>query len=158
MKVTIMTDASVCPTGAAGYGFWIVSARGGTPGGGSFKSNIKDGYEGEFKAAVNALSYGVNNSLIQANDAVLVQLDNKGVVDILKGKAKPREDLEVAHSMLKKILNAHKLKLRARHVKGHTKVNDQRSKANRMCDMRARLAMKEARQRANVNSQSTEST
>lgn len=150
-----MTDASVCPTGAAGYGFWIVSARGGTPGGGAFKTHIKDGYEGEFKAVVNALSYGVTNNLIQANDDVLVQLDNKGVVEILKGKAKPREDLEVAYSLLKKILSTHKLTLKARHVKGHTKVNDQRSKANRMCDMRARLAMKEARQRANANSQST---
>lgn len=145
-----MTDASVCPTGAAGYGFWIVSARGGTPGGGAFKSHIKDGYEGEFKAVVNALSYGVSNNLIQANDDVLIQLDNKGVVDILKGKAKPREDLEVAYSMLKKMLTTHNLKLKARHVKGHTRVNDQRSKANRMCDMRARLAMKEARQRANT--------
>ena len=143
-----MTDASVCPTGAAGYGFWIVSARGGTPGGEAFKSYIKDGYEGEFKAVVNALSYGVTNNLIQANDDVLVQLDNKGVVDILKGKLKPREDLDVAYAMLKKILSTNKIKLKARHVKGHTKVNDQRSKANRMCDMRARLAMKEAR-RAN---------
>lgn len=79
-------------------------------------------------------------------------------MDILKGKAKPREDLEVAHSMLKKILSTHKLKLKARHVKGHTRVNDQRSKANRMCDMRARLAMKEARRRVNTNSQSTEAT
>lgn len=145
-----MTDASVCPTGAAGYGFWIISARGGTPGGGSFKSHIKDGYEGEFKAVVNALSYGVSNNLIQANDDVLIQLDNKGVVDILKGKAKPREDLEVAYSMLNKMLTTHNLKLKARHVKGHTRVNDQRSKANRMCDMRARLAMKEARRRANT--------
>ena len=143
-----MTDASVCPTGAAGYGFWIVSARGGTPGGEAFKSHIKDGYEGEFKAVVNALSYGVTNNLIQANDDVLIQLDNKGVVDILKGKLKPREDLDVAYAMLKKILSTNKIKLKARHVKGHTKVNDQRSKANRMCDMRARLAMKEAR-RAN---------
>ena len=152
-----MTDASVCPTGAAGYGFWIVSARGGTPGGGAFKSHIKDGYEGEFKAVVNALSYGVANNLIQANDDVLVQLDNKGVVDILKGKLKPREDLGVAYSMLKKILSSNKIKLKARHVKGHTKVNDQRSKANRMCDMRARLAMKEAR-RVNTHSQSKETT
>ena len=146
-----MTDASVCPTGAAGYGFWIVSARGGTPGGGAFKSHIKDGYEGEFKAVVNALSYGVTNNLIQANDDVLIQLDNKGVVDILKGKLKPREDLGVAYSMLKKILSSNKIKLKARHVKGHTKVNDQRSKANRMCDMRARLAMKEARRANNIS-------
>ena len=153
-----MTDASVCPTGAAGYGFWIVSARGGTPGGGAFKSHIKDGYEGEFKAVVNAISYGVSNNLIQANDDVLIQLDNKGVVDILKGKAKPREDLEVAYSMLKKMLINHNLKLKARHVKGHTRVNDQRSKANRMCDMRARLSMKEARRRANTHSQSKETT
>ena len=152
-----MTDASVCPTGAAGYGFWIVSARGGTPGGGAFKSHIKGGYEGEFKAVVNALSYGVTNNLNQANDAVLIQLDNKGGVDILKGKLKPREDLDVAYSMLKKILSTNKIKLKARHVKGHTKVNDQRSKANRMCDMRARLAMKEAR-RANTHSQSKETT
>lgn len=157
MRVTIMTDASVCPTGAAGYGFWIVSARGGTPGGGAFKSHIKDGYEGEFKAVVNALSYGVSNNLIQANDDLLVQLDNKGVIEILKGKAKPRADLEVAHAMLKKILSTHNLKLKARHVKGHTNVKDQRSKANAMCDMRARLSMKEAR-RANANSQSTKTT
>lgn len=152
MRVTIMTDASVCPTGAAGYGFWIVSERGGTPGGGMFKTLIKDGYEGEFKAVVNAVSYGVNNKLILPKDEVLIQLDNKGVVDILKGKLKPREDLVVAHSMLKKIISTHNIKVKARHVKGHTTVNDQRSKANRMCDMRARLAMKEAR-RANTNSE-----
>lgn len=149
-----MTDASVCPTGAAGYGFWIVSARGGTPGGGVFKSPIKDGYEGEFKAVVNALSYGVTNKLILPKDDVLIQLDNKGVVDIIKGKVNPRDDLDVAYAMLKKIISTHNIKLKARHVKGHTTLNDQRSKANRMCDMRARLAMKEAR-RANANSQST---
>ena len=150
MLVTIMTDASVCPSGAAGYGFWIVSQRGGTPGGAPFKTPIKDSYEGEFKAVVNAIAYGLKQELIEYGDEVLVQLDNKGVVDILKNKLAPREDLQAAHRILKRTLQTNNIKLRARHVKGHSNVKDQRSKANKMCDMRARLAMKEARD-ANSN-------
>lgn len=154
MLVTVMTDASVCPTGAAGYGFWIVSKRGGTPGGSPFKTLIKDSYEGEFKAVVNAISYGLKHALIEATDEILVQLDNKGVVSLLNNQVPPRSDTKEAYDILKSLIQTNQITLRARHVKGHSNVKDQRSKANKMCDMRARLAMKEARKQINADTSS----
>lgn len=147
-----MTDASVCPTGAAGYGFWIVSERGGTPGSGAFKESIKDSYEGEYKAVVNAINFGVRNQLIQNGDSVLVQLDSKGVVALVNNEIIARDDLHLAQMLLTKLTKLNNIQLTARHVKGHTGKKDQRSKANYMCDKRAREGMLLARERNDSSS------
>jgi hypothetical protein len=78
MRVTLMTDASVCPmTKAGGFGFWCVSDRdGGYSGGGTMKGDIIDSFQGEIKAVANALYHCIREGKIRRNDVVLVQLDN----------------------------------------------------------------------------------
>lgn len=146
MRVTLMTDASVCAdTGAAGYGFWCVSARGSMAGGNPFKAIIKDSYEGEFKAVVNALHECLNQKLILEGDEVLIQLDNAGVVRNLTSIEPKRKDIKEAKLVLDQMVITFKLKLRSRHVKGHSNKVGNRYTANKCCDMRAKLSMKQAR-------------
>ena len=150
-----MTDASVCPTGAAGCGFWIVSDRGGVPGGYPFKDSIKDSYEGELKAVINAVHYGIKYNHILDGDQLLVQLDNKGVVALLNSDSTPREDIRKCFNEFKIFLRTNNIKLTAKHVKGHTNTRDQRSKANALCDLRAKEAMNTARKRNNAQTHSS---
>lgn len=141
-----MTDASVCgSTGIAGYGYWVVSLRGGNPGQGLLKGKIADSFEGELKAVVNALKDSLNKNHIQYGDHVVIQLDNSGVVNCIKGVNKVRpKDIHVL-DIFKQLLRINNITVDARHIKGHTSKKDSRYVANMMCDKRAKHEMRKAR-------------
>lgn len=146
MNVTLMTDASICgDTGAAGYGFWVVSQRGGLPGQGSFKDLTKDSLQGEMKAVINSLVKAIKMNAIQYGDDILIQLDNQGVIACIEGKCTPREDIVPMLDKFKCIVKEHQLSISCRHVKGHSNRKDKRYIANKMCDLRAKEEMRKAR-------------
>lgn len=147
MNVTLMTDASICgDTGAAGYGYWVVSKRGGVPGQGKLKGRIKDSLEGEMKAVVNSLAAAVKTHVIEDGDTILIQLDNQGVIGCIEGKCRIRKDMHPMLKELKCIAIKHNLTIECRHVKGHTNRKDNRYISNKMCDLRAKEEMRKARQ------------
>lgn len=146
MLVTLMTDASLClKTGAAGFGYWCASDRGKRAGGNIIKGVVKDSYEAEFKGVANSLQASINAGLISKGDEVLIQVDNEGVLFCIGGKCKPRADIAVVLNHILNTAKIYELKLRCRHVKGHTKLTDNRSLANDHCDSRAKYAMRQAR-------------
>lgn len=157
MKVTLMTDASVCgQTGAAGFGYWVVSSRGGYPGQGPLQGFIKDSFEGELKAVANALAESVKLNRIEYGDKVLIQLDNSGVVKCLNRTVKVRHSEAEVISYIRNLVSKLNLKLEARHVKGHTGRKQVKYIANKMCDMRAKHEMKKARETLNGKSEPNE--
>lgn len=141
-----MTDASVCPdTQLAGFGYWCVSNRGNAAGGGILSMPTADSFIGEFKAAVNGLVIALQKGIANNGDIILIQLDNKGVVDLINGKTSAREDIKEVQTILKQLIKLHNLVVMSRHVKGHTSNKARRSIANKMCDLRAREYLNKAR-------------
>lgn len=144
MLVTIMTDASVdSKLQVAGFGYWIASDRGKLGGGGGLKSPVKDSYVGELKAVVNALHIAIDKRLVQERDSVLIQLDNLGVVTLLKDRtASPREDVLEALNHFIQLVEKYDLKIHTKHVKGHSDSRQgARFSSNNHCDSRAKTAM-----------------
>lgn len=151
--VTIISDASYCPrTHAAGYGFWAVSHRGRHAGGGSFKSGLDGASTAETMAIVNALHVTLSLGIAEKGDKVLIQTDCLFAIHLLTGVIKKAErrhpDSWRAFQRFIELRAVHELAVDFRHVRGHTKVDDQRSKAQRHSDKRARDGMKKARARA----------
>ena len=144
MLVTIMSDASVdSKLQLGGFGYWIASDRGKLGGGGGLTSPVKDSYVGELRAAVNALHIAIESKLVQERDTVLFQLDNLGVVTLIKERVKPpRADIEEALNHLISLVDKLKLVVYTKHVKGHSDIKQgARFASNNHCDVRAREAM-----------------
>lgn len=146
MLVTIMTDASHDPESKAGrYGYWIASQRGKRAGGGALKGEVIGAFQAEMMAVVNALHVGFRCGLICEGDVVLVQTDCTAAIHALRRgwtrkKSDQTRDIIRAFNAL-----TNKVGVRFKHVKGHSKVQDARSKANRHCDARAYAGMKRAK-------------
>jgi ribonuclease HI len=148
MRVTIISDASHCPnTLVGGYGFWAVSQRGRHAGHGVFKSTMKDATAAETMAIVNALHCSLQLGIAAEGDAVLIQTDCMNAIAQLDGRntQRKRNDLSKAISLFVEMRDTHSLAINFRHVRGHTKVQDQRSRAQRLSDERAKRAMRKAR-------------
>ncbi|EMB5690451.1 RNase H family protein [Acinetobacter baumannii] len=146
MNVTLMTDASHCPeTGAGGFGFWCVSDRGKLAGGKPLQGKIKDSYEAEMKAVANALNIGIRAGLISSGDKVLIQLDNTGVIQCIKKKCKPRNDVKHVLDYIFEYARDFLIELECRHVKGHSKKTESRYSSNKHCDRIAKQNMRLAR-------------
>lgn len=144
MLVTIMTDASVDSNlQIAGFGYWIASDRGKLGGGGGLKSPVKDSYAGELKAVVNSLHLAIEKNLVQQRDTVLIQLDNLGVVTLLKDRTTPaREDIAEALKHFIGLVDRLELVVHVKHVKGHSDSKQgARFASNNHCDIRAKEAM-----------------
>lgn len=148
MRVTIISDASRCmQTGAAGYGFWVASARAKFAGGGSFRAPTSSVEVAESLAICNAISVAIYRGAVQPGDQVLIQTDCLNAIDILGGKrASLREDERMAFDFLQNLSAAHNLTLAFRHVKGHSTLPGARYTTNRLCDKRAKAGMRQARQ------------
>jgi ribonuclease HI len=146
MQVTLMTDASVDQAGNAGYGFWCVSNRSnGLAGGSPLKGYVKDSYQAEAKGVVSAIIQCIKKGNIKQGDTVLVQLDNAGVINLFSNpKANVRVDLIEVKAYLEELISKYDLTLKYRHVKGHSTTKGNRYTANKLCDMRANKARKEA--------------
>lgn len=150
MKVTIISDASVCmQTFVGGYGFWAVSPRGSHAGEGMFKSKLPPCADiAEAMAIVNSLHCALSMGIAEAGDQILVQTDCLNAIQFFEKGARRKAKQEQIAPILKRyssLLSAQRLQVEFRHVRGHTRVMDQRSKAQRLTDKRAKNGMKKAR-------------
>lgn len=155
MNVTIVSDASHCHrTNAGGYGFWAVSARGRHGGSGSFKQTLRGSSSAECLAIVNAIFITLRLGIASNGDRLLIQTDSLHAIHVFSGIARRIKDQDVrrARDEFHRLAGLHSLTFEFRHVRGHTKVADQRSKAQRHCDKRAREGMVKARARVAPNS------
>lgn len=149
MRVTIIADASYCSmTGAAGYGWWTACERGKRGGGGAVKEKVCSSNAAEMIALVNALHLSIKFELVQGGDHVLLQTDCMGAIDAYSGK---RQQLNKSERAAKKLIyelkKQHNLTFSFRHVKGHTNRTEARYVTNNLCDTRAKVGMRLARQR-----------
>jgi ribonuclease HI len=149
--VTIISDASHCPiTKIGGYGFWAVSTRGRHAGSGSFKKKFRGSTPAEASAIVNAVFISLRLGIAAKGDRLLIQTDSLHSIHVFTGVTKKCKDPDTmnAKNELAKLAATHELTFEFRHVRGHTRVDDQRSKAQRHSDLRAKAAMKKARSSA----------
>ena len=149
MLVTIISDASHCSrTKCGGYGFWAVSARGRHGGSGSFKKTMRGSWSAESMAIVNAVFISLRLGIAAVGDRVLIQTDSQLSIDLFTGITKRRisdPDVRAAKDELAKLATANSITFEFRHVRGHTTVGDQRSKAQRHADERAKAGLRKAR-------------
>lgn len=102
----------------------------------------------EMQAIANALHIALAHLLVQQNDDVLIQTDCIAAIDAFEGKRRNLHEQESqAVSVIKNLRTEHKLKIVFRHVKGHTNNTEARFVTNKMCDKRAKSAMRQARAR-----------
>lgn len=142
MRVTIISDASFCPnTKAAGYGGWVVCNRGNNANGGPLRG-APDNNAAETMAICNVIWEGMKAKLIHPGDHLIVQTDCSTAIKVYKEASWKSEQEGVAFKWLNDQLRKYNLTIEFRHVKGHTSTQDQRSKAQRFCDERARSAMR----------------
>ena len=142
MRVTIISDASFCPnTKAAGYGGWVVCNRGNNANGGPLRG-APDNNAAETMAICNVIWEGLKANLIQSGDHLIVQTDCSTAIKVYKEASWKSEQEGTAFKWLNDQLRKYNLTIEFRHVKGHTSNQDQRSKAQRFCDERARSAMR----------------
>lgn len=142
MRVTIISDASFCPnTKAAGYGGWVVCNRGNNANGGPLRG-APDSGAAETMAICNVIWEGMKAKLIHPGDHLIVQTDCATAIKVYKEARWTSEQEGVAFKWLNDQLRKYNLTIEFRHVKGHTSNQDQRSKAQRFCDERARSAMR----------------
>lgn len=144
MICTLMTDASHCSdTGAAGFGFWVISNRGKLAGGKPLTGLVKDSYEAEAKGVANSLVIGFRSGIIQSGDKVVIQLDNLSVVNAINKKLrKVRNDIKIVVDFIFNFCLENNIDIDCRHVKGHSNKKQNRFLANKNCDKRAKEQMK----------------
>jgi ribonuclease HI len=140
--ITITTDASYCnKTKSAGYAFRIKWSDGELNKGGQFKGKINNSTDAEIKCAANALyAFG----LLEISSKLLVL--NTDCQTIVSPTDKEHKITEAHKEMLRiaQVLNVDKIDYR--HVKSHSGVHDNRSKANKWCDREAKRQMKALRE------------
>lgn len=146
MRVTVIADASYCPSGCAGYGYWIASERGKRPGGGPVNRRVDTSSAAEMAAIAIAIREGVENGLIHPGDHVLIQTDcTAAILGFEGGREKLSHDERDAKKQLYRIKASVKFTMSFKHVKGHSGIREARYIANNMCDMRAREGLRVAR-------------
>lgn len=146
MRVTVIADASYCPEHkVGGYGFWIASERGKHGGGGALRCPINN-IVAEEMAVVNALYIALQVGLVHAQDEVLMQTDCMGAIDAFRGtRNKLQAQEHEVVSTFNNLKERFSLVLEFRHVKGHSNRREARYTTNRLCDRRAKEAMRKAR-------------
>lgn len=154
-SLTIIADASFCSnTKAAGYGVWLAGSHGRKAFEGPLQQP-RDNNIAETMAIANALWHGLDSGLLKANTNVLIQSDSDTAIKILTGlKAPSCQQYRDAVAYVQGVVSRYKLKLRYKHVPGHTKGADSRTRAQNHCDEQARRQM--LRQRAEILQQPVE--
>ena len=149
ISITIITDASFCPnTKAAGYSCWIASNGGKKAFEGPLNAP-RDNNVAETMAIVNALWHGFKAGLIKAKSNILIQSDSETAIGILKGeKVASNQQYRDAVAYVQGLVSRYSLTLRYKHVPGHTKGADSRTRAQNHCDVAAKRQM--LRQRAEI--------
>ena len=141
-SITIITDASFCSkTLAAGYGVWIASEQGKK----AFEGPLpkpRDNNVAETMAIANALWHGCDSGIIQSGAIILIQTDSANAISSLKGIIHPTcQQVRDAVCYVERIKQRFSLVLRYKHVRGHTKNADSRSRAQNHCDAAAKRQM-----------------
>lgn len=136
IRATVITDASFCPkTKSAGWAAWVIvsATEHRVKRYDVFKKKPGNSTEAEKWALMNglhiAIKLGCNN--------ILLQTDCMSAVSYFAS----RDNLLKYYPKLDPLI-----KIRTRHVKGHTLLNDKRSYVNRWCDKHARIALNLSRQ------------
>lgn len=138
MRATVITDASFCSnTKAGGWAAWI-AYDGGHKGrhAGAFRDRPPNSGIAELQAVFNGLWLAYK----EGARGILVQTDCMSVVHAVRGTG-PYAHLYGAA----KRDHFPQAAIRARHVKGHTSVQDSRSYCNRWCDSEAKRHMRAQR-------------
>lgn len=138
MRVTVITDASFCPdTFVGGWAAWIAMPNGiKLKRYGALKENPLNSTDAEFKAAINGIVLAVR----QGATNILLQSDCINVV-----KAINEQEVKLSATLAENSVDVSRIKLIARHVKGHTVLTGARYFVNRWCDKMAKLSMREKR-------------
>jgi ribonuclease HI len=137
---TVITDASFCHiTKKAGWAAWIRvdGLREPIKAYGSFKRKVSTSINAEKMAAINGVYLAVKHGA----DAVLLQSDCLSVVHLIDGTTK-KQSLKTEWDGLLRQAGVSGVLLSAKHVRGHTKIDDARSYVNRWCDTHANIARK----------------
>lgn len=164
--VTIFADASYDHrTGAAGFGCWIKGGGAAITHGGPLHT-VANSTDAELAALAEALDYAIYRGEVGRGRTVMLQSDCEGalstmmkiMVDVTHSRG-PDDSVEVrparrlmaslanspALDKLRRLQQAHDLKIVVRHVRGHQGRNHSgRSWVNSECDMLARRGRKEA--------------
>ncbi len=143
-SATLMVDASWCPeTHVAGYGFWIASNRGKLPGSGTIKGRVESSNLAEMQAICIVLYIAKKMEYVLPWENVLIQTDCLAAIYAFERTRKVSgSEADALRKYLELSLEQH---VELRHVKGHTGSYNPRFLANRMCDIRARKAMRDLR-------------
>lgn len=147
MKVTIITDASWCPkTKVAGYSGWIACERGKIRFTGTLKSEVDSSNIAELMGLCNVVQRAGQEGYIKRGDELLLQTDCMNTLHVFNGhREKPNAQEKLAINFLYGLASTLNLKIKCKHVKGHTSINDARSITNRLCDKAAKSEMRKAR-------------
>jgi ribonuclease HI len=132
MWVTAYTDASF--NGHGGWAVWLRSERGRVVRSGKCPDTIKDSMCAEMYAIIMAIEL----ALAEWKDTKGIQLntDCKSLVDRLYPWSKPflRDDLECLRLHAREITDAAGIRLRVKHVKGHSHGDGTRTYLNHQVD------------------------
>ena len=154
-SITIICDASYCPTtGAAGYSAWLAGSHGRKAFEGPLKQP-RDNNVAETMAIANALWHGFDSGLIKSNTNILIQSDSETAIKVLTGvKAPSTQQYRDALAYVQGLVTRYALIVRYKHVPGHTKGADSRTRAQNHCDTAAKRQM--LLQRAEILNQPVE--
>ena len=146
-SITIITDASFCAdTKAAGYGIWIASTHGRKAFEGILEAP-KDNNVAEAMAIANALWHGIKSNLIKPGSNILIQSDSETAIRVAKGEYQSNNpQMTKVTEYVLSVKQLFGLVLRYKHVPGHTKGADSRTRAQINCDSAARRQMQWQRQ------------
>lgn len=116
------------------------------------KALVANNVAAEMMAIANALHEGVRLGLVRAFDEVLLQTDCMPAIDAFTGVRRKLIDQEhAAVSHLQSLQERFTLALEFRHVKGHSGRSEARFVTNKLCDRRAKEAMRKARGQLQLN-------
>lgn len=145
MLITVMSDASFCPTTkAAGYGYWIACDRGKIAGSGAFRVDVPSSGVAELLAAVNAIDRACKEGLVEKGDMILVQSDCLSAVKAFSFGRNRNSFCDLAWQGMLHVFNLRReigFKLKGKHVKGHSANISSRFASNNLCDQKAYEAM-----------------
>jgi ribonuclease HI len=146
MLVSIFADASFDPqTRAGGFGCWMKSQRGGHSAGGPFKSRARNSGIAEMMACLNAVHVAFVKQIAFPGDEILIQTDCQAAILAFEGKRVLQEDERIIADGMATIAQIKQVRIRFRHVKGHTKGDQPRLWVNNHCDALAKQGKSEAK-------------
>lgn len=115
------------------------------------KNLVKNNVIAEMMAIANTLHQALKLGLVQRGDEVLLQTDCIPAIEAFEGTRARliSEEYEVV-TVLRNMKERFGLQLEFRHVKGHSGRQEARYVTNKLCDKRAKDAMRKARHKVRI--------